>query len=138
MLRYLGSSCIAFAVLFGSVGEAWAQPTPREVIEMERRKAIAEAEARQEIELLFARLCPGRCELIDVKAAVKQPEPVGQVSPGFGGIEGAAGFAVELKRVDARIMLDSELPPSFRKNVPLMLRYRLSSITENVVINPVE
>lgn len=115
--------------------EAAAQPTSGERAVIQRKQAVAEAEARQEIESLFSRLCPGRCELIDVNAVISTPKPVGEVTPGFESA-GAATFDAQLKRLEARVMIDSNLPNNFRANIPAMLRYRLSSVTPNVVITP--
>lgn len=126
---------LAIIVLMVSASVAVAKPTSGELAAMQRKQAVAEAEARQEIESLFTRLCPGRCELIDVKAIVATPKAVGEVTPGFDSV-GSATFETELKRVEARVMIDSNLPNNFRSNIPAMLRYRLSSITPNVVITP--
>lgn len=115
--------------------EAAAQLTSGERAVIQRKQAVAEAEARQEIESLFSRLCPGRCELIDVNAVISTPKPVGEVTPGFESA-GAATFDAKLKRLEARVMIDSNLPNNFRANIPAMLRYRLSSVTPNVVITP--
>lgn len=112
-----------------------ARPTLAEVEAINRKKAVAEAEARQEIESLFSRLCPGRCELIGVNAITATPKVVGDVTPGFEA-EGSAVFETELKRLEAKIMIDSTLPNNFRSNIPAMLQYRLSNITPNVVIIP--
>ena len=112
-----------------------AAPTPGERAAMDRKRQVAEVEARQEIEALFSRLCPGRCELIEVRAIVSEPKAIGEVTPGFEGA-GAAAFDAELKRVEARVMLDSKLPRTFLTNIPAMLRYRLSAITPNVLITP--
>ena len=116
-------------------GAASAKPTQGELAAINQKKAVAEAEARQEIESLFSRLCPGRCELVEVKAITATPKVVGDVTPGFD-VEGSASFDVELKRLEARVMIDSTLPANFRSNIPLMLQYRLGSITPNVVITP--
>ncbi len=133
-MKKLRSTLIALLIC-GLAAPAMAQPTPGERDAMARKQASAEAEARQEIESLFSRLCPGRCELIEVKAVVGQPKVVGEITPGFD-LEGSAAFDVELKRLEARVMIDSTLPRNFMSNLPAMLQYRLSSITPNVVISP--
>ena len=61
----------------------WARPTAGEVALMKAKKSEVEYTARQRIETVFARLCPGRCEVMDVRADISPPKPVGQVLPGF-------------------------------------------------------
>ena len=115
---------------------ASAAKTPAEIAAIQRRQAVTELQARQEIESLLGRLCPGRCELIDVTAIVEEPKIVGQVTPGFGG-EGTTGaFDVEIKRLESRIMIDSKLPRAFRANIPQMLQFRLSKLAPSVLITP--
>ena len=115
---------------------AYAVPTPGEQAAMERRRGAAEESARQQIESLFSRLCPGRCELVEVRAITREPKMVGEVTPGFEG-EGATGsYEVELDRLEALVMMDSTLPRPFLANVPRMLQFRLAKITPNVVITP--
>lgn len=128
------AACAVALLGITSSAAATAQ-TPGERAAMDRKRQVAEVEARQEIEALFSRLCPGRCELIEVRAIVSEPKPIGEVTPGFGGA-GAAAFDAELKRIEARVMLDSKLPRTFLTNIPAMLRYRLSAITPNVIITP--
>ncbi len=127
----------ACAVLGAGYGDAFAQATPTEVAAMKRKQAVAEQQATQEIEALFSRLCPGRCELIDVKAITSDPVAVGEVTPGFDGVGATGSYDVEVKRLDARVMIDSTLPKAFMSNVPRMLTFRLQRIVPDVRIQPV-
>ena len=104
---------------------------------MERKRAVAEQQARQEIEAMFSRLCPGRCELIDVTALASAPQAVGEVTPGFDGEGAVDAYDVELERLEARVMIDSTLPPAFRSNIPRMLTFRLQRLVPDVRIQPV-
>ena len=108
-----------------------------ELAAMEREAAVAERQAQQEIEALFTRLCPGRCELIDVRAIVGEPRAVGEVTPGFDG-EGATGsYTVELQRLEVQYLIDSTLPKAFMSNMPRMLSFRLQRITPDVRVTPI-
>lgn len=127
----------ALALTIVSVSSASAVPTPTELAAMEREAAVAERQAQQEIESLFTRLCPGRCELIDVRAIVGEPRSVGEVTPGFEG-EGATGsYTVELQRLEVQYMIDSTLPKPFMSNMPRMLSFRLQRITPDVRVTPI-
>src|SRR5690606_13784748 len=55
---------------------AGQQLTSGERIAMQAQRAAVEAEARQTIEALFSRLCPGRCELVEIKAVMESPRAV--------------------------------------------------------------
>src|SRR5690606_25155816 len=91
------------------------------------RQAQTQESARQTVQSLFERLCPGRCEIIQVSAVMGAPSPAAVIEPGF---EDDAPQAyqgqVESLRVD--ILLDSTLPGAFRQSIPRMLRYRLQSL----------
>ena len=127
---------LPMALLLGPSSAA-AVPTPGELAAMEREAAIAERQAQQEIEALFTRLCPGRCELIDVRAIVGEPRAVGEVTPGFDG-EGATGsYTVELQRLEVQYLIDSTLPKPFMSNMPRMLSFRLQRITPDVRVTPI-
>ena len=81
---------------------AGAVPTSEELAAMERERAVAERQATRQIESLFGRLCPGRCELIDVEAVVSRPKVVGEITPGFDGEGATSALDVELERLEAR------------------------------------
>ncbi len=135
--RALIACCVAASFVGVTAPVAAAVPTPGEVAAMERKRAVAEAAAQQEIEALFSRLCPGRCELIEVKAITSEPQAVGEVTPGFDGLGAVGAYDVEVKRLEARVMIDSTLPRSFMANIPKMLRFRLQRIVPDVRIQPV-
>ena len=65
------AACAVALLGITSSAAATAQ-TPGERAAMDRKRQVAEVEARQEIEALFSRLCPGRCELIEVRAIVRE------------------------------------------------------------------
>jgi flagellar motor switch protein FliG len=97
------------------------------------RQAQTEESARQTVQSLFERLCPGRCEIIQVRAVMGEPAAAAVLEPGF---EDDAPQAyegqVESLRVD--ILLDSALPGAFRQNIPRMLRYRLRPLAPVVEV----
>lgn len=97
------------------------------------RQAQTQESARQTVQSLFERLCPGRCEIIQVSAVMGEPSPAAVIEPGF---EDDAPQAyqgqVESLRVD--ILLDSTLPGAFRQSIPRMLRYRLQSLAPVVEV----
>ncbi len=109
---------------------AGAEETARE-----EAKSTAERQARGEIESLLARLCPGRCELVDLEVVVDEPRALGAVNPGF---EGAAGtrFETEVRRIEATVLMDSNLPETFRTNLPRMAQFRLQDIASTVEVRP--
>ncbi len=126
----------AFGLLLAAPSVALAVPTPAELEKMEQTRAVAEAEAGRIVELTFSRLCPGRCELIDVTADVATPKPVAAVTPGFDSAVSSAAFDVELKGVDVRVMIDSSLPNTFRSQLPQILKFRLERVSKNARITP--
>lgn len=101
----------------------------------ENARSAAETQARAEIESLLARLCPGRCELVELRATVSQPRAAGEVAPGFEGAPGTR-FEVEVRRLEATILMDSSLPENFRTNIPRMAQYRLQDIANVVEVRP--
>jgi hypothetical protein len=120
-------------IVFSAANSAWAQEPPTAVTGAERFAADAEArntewQARQTIETLFGRLCPGRCELVSVRIQTTEPKAVGQIAPGFEPVT-AGGFAVEVAAIDATILIDTKLPRAFRANLPRMIQYRLESLS---------
>jgi flagellar motor switch protein FliG len=115
---------------------AWALPTADEQAAIARRRSVVVAQSRQEVEALFSRLCPGRCELIEINPIFAEPKVVGEVTPGFDG-EGAQAFDVELKRIEVLIMLDSTLPKTFSVNIPRMITSKLTPLTPNVLVQPI-
>lgn len=114
---------------------AFAQSSGVENTARENAKADAERQARAEIESLLARLCPGRCELVDVDVTVGETQLRGQVAPGFE--DSAPGsYDVDVERIEATVMMDSTLPENFQANIPRMAQFRLQEVADNVVIRP--
>ena len=106
------------------------------------RTAVADAEesaerqARAEIESLLSRLCPGRCELVDIDITSDEPRAVGGASPGFEGAGGPAQYDTDIERIEATIMMDSELPENFQANIPRMAQFRLQNLADDIVVRP--
>ena len=106
------------------------QETAREEV-----RSLTERQARAELESLIARLCPGRCELVSLNVVVDEARPVGQVTPGFEG-PGGGRFEADVRRIEATVLLDSNLPESFRRNLPRMAQFRLQELAPVVEIRP--
>ena len=125
------------ATLFSctSLQFAAAVPTAGDVALMRAKQGEVEYQSKQRIEQVLTRLCPGRCELIDLKVNVTSPKAVGRVLPGF---DTPTASEVEVEGIEARVMIDSALPRSFRSNLPQMLTYRLSDLSTRVVITPIQ
>ena len=110
-------------------------PTAAEVAMMRAKTGEAERVARERIELLFGRLCPGRCELLEVRAQASAPTPVGRVLPGF---DAPVASDVDVSSVEAKVMLDSSLPRAFRSSLPQMIQHRLSDLSTRVLVTPIQ
>ena len=102
---------------------------------MRAKGGEVERVSRERVELLFGRLCPGRCELIEVKAQVSEPKPVGRVMPGF---DAPTAGEVKVNALEVKVMIDSALPRSFRSNLPRMVQHRLSDLSTNVLVTPIQ
>lgn len=134
--------CGAFALVLLMPATLSAQPAS----EVERRNSRAtasaanasaqtrtEARAREIVNNLFERLCPGRCELIQINAQMGEASASGLVEPGFeedpvGAYEGT------VERLRVEILLDSALPTGFRQNLPRMLRFRLRELAPTIEV----
>ena len=112
-----------------------ANPTAGDVALMRAKQGEVEYLSKQRIEEVLTRLCPGRCELIDLKVNVTTPKTVGRVLPGF---DTPTASEVEVEGIQARIMIDSKLPRTFRSNLPQMLTYRLSDLSSKILITPIQ
>ena len=112
-----------------------ARPTAGDLALMKAKQGEVAYTSRQRIEQLLSRLCPGRCELIDLKVTVTTPKAVGRVLPGF---DTPIASEVEVEGIEARLMIDSTLPRTFRSNLPQMITYRLSDLSGRVVITPIQ
>lgn len=111
------------------------QLTSGERIAMQAQRAAVEVEARQTIEALFSRLCPGRCELVEIKAVMESPRAVGAVTPGFDS-PATSSYEITTKNLDITILLDSKLPRNFASNLPRMLQFRLNNLAPVVNVRP--
>ena len=106
------------------------------------RTAVADAEqsaerqARAEIESLLSRLCPGRCELVDIDITSAEPRAVGGTRPGFEGAGGPSQYDTDIDRIEATIMMDSGLPENFQANIPRMAQFRLQNLADDIVVRP--
>lgn len=112
-----------------------AAPKASELAMMRAKGSEAERLSRERVEVLFSRLCPGRCELLEVKAIISEPKPIGQVMPGF---DAPTASEVKINSIEAKIMIDSTLPRSFRSNLPRMVQHRLSDLSSNVIVTPIQ
>jgi len=117
------------------MSSAEAAPRASELALMRAKGDEVERVSRERVELLFGRLCPGRCELLEVKAQISEPKPVGQVMPGF---DAPTASEVKVNSVEAKIMIDSSLPRSFRSNLPQMVQHRLSDLSNKVIVTPIQ
>lgn len=97
--------------------------------------AMVEFRSRESIEQLFARLCPGRCELVELGVEMSEPNNVGAVAPGFEAVTPGA-YDVKPKSIGVTILLDSKLPRSFQSNIPRMIQYRLRELAPVVDVRP--
>ena len=97
-------------------------------------ESSAERQARGEIESLLGRLCPGRCELIDIDVTVGEPSAIGSVSPGFEGA-GPSSFEAEVQRIEATVMMDSGLPENFQASIPRMAEFRLQELADDIIVS---
>ena len=114
---------------------AFANPTAGDLAQMRAKQGEVEYVAKQRIEQVLTRLCPGRCELIDLNVNVSVPKTVGRVLPGF---DTPTAAEVSVEGIEARVMIDKALPRSFRSNLPQMLTYRLGDLSTKVVITPIQ
>lgn len=127
-------SIFLFLALFLSAGPLAAQSGSANMAR-ENARANAETQARGELESLLARLCPGRCELVELRAVVSEPRARGDVTPGFEGST-SARFEAQVRRIEATILMDSNLPDNFRTNIPRMAQYRLQYLAPTIDIRP--
>lgn len=125
---------LAAAILLTSL-PAFGQSQARERQAVAERKGAIEMQARQSIDGLFNRLCPGRCELVELNVQMGEPENVGEVAPGFESLS-AGAYDVEAKAVSATVLLDSKLPSNFRTNIPRMIEYQLRGLAPQIEVRP--
>ena len=112
----------------------------RRLSQSERRSSQSErarisAEARQSIESLFERLCPGRCQLVSLNVQMQQPKSVGIVTPGFEAVNGSS-FENKAKAINVNLLMDSKLPRNFQSNIPRMIQYQLHRLAPKVLVKP--
>jgi flagellar motor switch protein FliG len=101
----------------------------------EQMQGQTATQARRTIENLFSRLCPGRCELVELKVTMASPTPVGDVVPGFETVAGQ-NFESEPESIDVTVLLDAKLPRNFQSNLPRMIRYRLNNLAPTINVRP--
>ncbi len=129
------AAALVMASLFASL-PAFAQgSSARERQAIDERKVAVEMQARQTIDGLFNRLCPGRCELVELKVKMGEPKNVGAVAPGFESVTPQA-FAIEAETIEATVLLDSKLPGNFRTNIPRMIEYQLRGLAPTISVRP--
>jgi hypothetical protein len=102
---------------------------------MKAKQNTVETQSRQRIDSILSRLCPGSCELLDLKVLVSSPKPVGEVLPGF---DQASAAEVIVEGIEGKIMLDKALPSSFKNSLPQMIQYRLNDLSSKVLISTVQ
>jgi hypothetical protein len=97
------------------------------------RQAQVEESARQTVQSLFERLCPGRCEIIQLSAVMGEAAAAALVEPGFEE-DGPQAYEGQVTSLRVDILLDAALPGSFRQSIPRMLRFRLASLAPVVEV----
>lgn len=71
--------------------------------------------------------CPGRCELLEVRAEVQDGPLVAHVAPGFEELAPDTR-AVRARSLDVLLLLDARLPAEFRRDLVTMVRARLRQL----------
>lgn len=129
---------ITALLIVGFANDAAAQNrrmSTAERLASERTQGEVAMQARQTVEQLFSRLCPGRCELVELSVEMSDPTPVGDVVPGFETVAGQ-NFVAEPQAVNVTVLLDSKLPRNFQSNLPRMIRYRLANLAPTINVRP--
>lgn len=109
--------------------------SPRERDSVRAAQASTKKAAQDSVAALFARLCPGRCEVIGVEVEMEAPRALGPVTPGFESVTGAS-LSVDPKSIQVSVLLDSKLPRNFQRNIPRMIQHRLGSLAPVVEVRP--
>lgn len=131
----LGAAVLTFAApAVAQEGIPQGLSTPERLAAEQMQGQVA-TQSRRTIENLFSRLCPGRCELVDLQVTMSSPTPVGDVVPGFETVAGQ-NFQSEPESIDATVLLDSKLPRNFQSNLPRMIRYRLNNLAPTINVRP--
>ncbi|WP_375771496.1 hypothetical protein NR798_11505 [Archangium gephyra] len=97
-----------------------------------RLRAEAEDRSRAEVSDLLRTLCPEQCVLISVEARVEE-ESVGGGTPGFETLAGGATLPT-LRSVSARLLVDSQLPGTFRTRLKDLVAQRLKMVGPQPVV----
>lgn len=100
---------------------ALASPTASQALRQE-----SENRAREELGDLLRALCPEQCVLLSLQAKVEE-EQVGEVAPGFEAVSPGASVPV-LRGLDASVLVDAQLPSSFRVRLKTLAAERLKSL----------
>src|SRR5690554_5566740 len=104
---------LAFLLASSVLSVASAQDlSPRERDSVRAAQASTKKAAKDSVAALFARLCPGRCEVIGVEVEMEAPRALGPVTPGFESVTGAS-LSVDPKSIQVSVLLDSKLPRNF-------------------------
>ncbi len=98
-------------------------------------KARVSTQARNIVESLFERLCPGRCQLVSLDVKMERPKPVGQATPGFESVSGSSYDATP-RGINVNVLLDSKLPRNFQANIPRMIQYQLHTLAPKINVKP--
>lgn len=117
----LSRHLLLLCTLLGA-GTALAAPTPLQT----RLRTEAEERARAEVSDLLRTLCPEQCVLVSVEARVEE-ETVGGGAPGFESLSTPAALP-SLRSVNARVLVDSQLPGPFRTRLKDLVAQRLKSV----------
>lgn len=134
LLRTLTAAATALTVL--SLTPPVFANTGAERTAVDEAEASTERQARGEIESLIGRLCPGRCELVELQVTADEPSTIGDIRPGFESAAGPSQYDVEIRRIEATVMMDSTLPENFQANLPRMAQFRLQQLAQTVEIRP--
>jgi len=130
-----------YTLLFFVMLTSFSSPALGQNLSAKERDSMRNAQAettraaRESVETLFARLCPGRCELIGVEVEMESPRAMGQVTPGFESVTPDA-FSVDAKTVQVSVLLDSKLPRNFQRNIPRMIQHRLAALAPVISVRP--
>lgn len=126
---------VALSALASTVPAPVAAQTARAAmgVASARQRSETEAQARQTVQTLFERLCPGRCEVLRVEATMGRPRSITALEPGFED-DAPQAYDAPVETMQVEILIDAALPASFRQNIPRMLRYQLQHLAGTVEV----
>jgi hypothetical protein len=120
----------ALLLLLLGVG-ALAQTGPASLTS--KMKADAEQRARDEVSDLLRTLCPEQCVLLSVEARIDE-ETTSEAPPGFEAVTPGARVPV-LRALTASVLVDQELPSSFRTRAKALVSERLKNLGAQPSVN---